>query len=54
MKAMELFESDKAYQDTIEDVDLESFMGVKQAGGATSLARYKEDLLKLLQESSDR
>ena len=54
MKAMELFEAEKAYQDTIEDVDLESFLGVKQVGGATSLARYKEDLLKLLQENSDR
>ena len=36
------------------DVDLESFMGVRQAGGATSLARYKEDLLKLLQENTER
>jgi hypothetical protein len=41
-------EAEKAYQATIEDVDLESFVGVRQAGGATSLARYKEDLLKLL------
>ena len=47
-------EAEKAYQDTIMDVDLESFMGVRQAGGATSLARYKEDLLKLLQENTER
>lgn len=53
-KALEIFEAEKAYQDTVEDIDLESFMGVKQAGGATSLARYKEDLLKLLQENTDR
>lgn len=51
---MEIFEAEKAYQDTIEGVDIESFMGVKQAGGATSLARYKEDLLKILQENTDR
>ncbi len=53
-KALEIFEAEKAYQDTVEDIDLESFMGVKQAGGVTSLARYKEDLLKLLQENTDR
>ncbi len=53
-KALEIFEAEKAYQDTIEDVDLESFMGVKQAGGATSLARYKEELLRILQENTDR
>jgi len=53
-KALEIFKAEKAYQDTIEDVDLESFMGVKQAGGATSLARYKEELLKILQENTDR
>ena len=47
-------EAEKAYQDTIEDIDLESFMGVKRTGGATSLARYKEDLLKLLQENTER
>src|SRR4030043_2227695 len=47
-------EAEKAYQDTIEDIDLESFMGVKQTGGATSLARYKEDLLRLLQENTER
>lgn len=46
--------SEKAFQETIEDVDLESFTGVKQAGGATSLARYKEELLKLLNENTDR
>ncbi len=53
-KALEIFEAEKAFQETIEDVDLESFMGVKQAGGATSLARYKEELLKLLNENTDR
>ncbi|MGD0281431.1 MAG: helicase-related protein [Dissulfurispiraceae bacterium] len=53
-KALEIFESEKAYQDTIEDVDLESFMGVKQSGGATSLAKYKEELLRLLQDNVDR
>jgi hypothetical protein len=47
-------EVEKAYQDTIEDIDLESFMSVKRTGGATSLARYKEDLLKLLQENTER
>jgi len=53
-KALELFEAERAYQSTVEDADLESFMGVKRTGGATSLARYKEELLKLLQENSDR
>ncbi len=53
-KALEIFEAEKAYQDTIEDVDLESFMGVKQSGGATSLAKYKEELLRLLQDNGDR
>jgi len=53
-KALEIFEAEKAYQDTVEDADIESFMGVKQAGGATSLSRYKEDLLKILQENTDR
>ena len=47
-------EVEKAYQNTIEDVDLGSFVGVKRTGGATSLARYKEDLLKLLQENTER
>ncbi len=53
-KAMEIFEAEKAFRDTVEDADLASFMGVRQTGGATSLARYKEGLLKLLQENSDR
>lgn len=53
-RALEIFESERAYQDTLEGIDLESFMGVKRTGGATSLARYKEDLLKLLQENTDR
>ncbi|MBI5192980.1 MAG: DEAD/DEAH box helicase family protein [Nitrospirae bacterium] len=53
-KAMEIFESDRAYQTTIEDIDLESFTGVKQSGGATSLARYKDELLRLLQGNIDR
>lgn len=53
-KALEIYESEKAYQNTMEDADLDSFMGVKQSGGATSLARYKEELLKLLQENIDR
>jgi hypothetical protein len=34
-------EVEKAYQETIMDVDLGSFMSVKRTGGATSLARYK-------------
>ena len=53
-KALEIFEAEKAFQDTIEDVDIESFKGVKQTGGPMSLARYKEDLLKLLQENTER
>lgn len=53
-KAMEIFEAERAYQDTIENADLESFMGIKQTGGATSLGRYKEELLRLLQENIDR
>ena len=53
-KALEIFEAERAYQTTIEDIDLESFTGVKQSGGATSLARYKEELLRLLQENIDR
>src|SRR3990172_4259857 len=53
-KALEIFESETAYQTTIEDTDLESFMGVRRTGGASSLARYKEELLKLLQDNADR
>lgn len=53
-KAMEIFEAERAYQTTMENVDLESFLGVKQTGGATSLAKYKEALLKLLQDNSNR
>jgi len=45
-------EVEKAYQDTIEDIDLESFMSVKRTGGGTSLARYKEDLLLAAREKS--
>lgn len=53
-KAHEIFEADKAYQTTMEDTDLESFLGVKKAGGASSLARHKEELLKLLQDNQER
>lgn len=52
--ALEIFEAEKAYQSTVEDADLESFMGVKRSGGATSIAKYKEDLLRLLQENTER
>ncbi|WP_420264768.1 helicase-related protein [Candidatus Magnetominusculus dajiuhuensis] len=53
-KAMEIFKAERAYQSTIDDVDLESFKGVKRSGGITSLARYKEDLLRLLKENAER
>lgn len=53
-KASEIFEAEKAYQTTMEDADLESFLGVKKAGGASSLAGHKEELLKLLQENQER
>lgn len=52
--AEQFFESEKAYQLTMDFDDLSDFQGVKATGGAASLARYKEELLLLLNDNADR
>ena len=53
-KGMKLFEAERAYQTTIEGADLSEFMGVKSTAGGSSLKPAKEELLKLLNENTDR
>ena len=53
-KGMELFNSEKAYKDTTEGIDLAEFMGVKSTAGGSSLKPAKEMLLKLLNENLER
>lgn len=52
--AQKFFDAEKAYQTTMDFEDLTDFQGVKKTGGAVSLARYKEELLQLLNDNQDR
>jgi hypothetical protein len=52
--AQKYFDAEKAYQLTMDFEDLTDFQGVKRTGGAVSLARYKEELLQLLNDNQDR
>ncbi len=52
--ASKVFESQKAYQSTIEDSDLSEFMGVKTSTGGSGLKNAKQELLAILHENQDR
>lgn len=52
--AQKYFDAEKAYQTTMDFEDLTDFQGVKKSGGAVSLAKYKEELLQLLNDNQDR
>lgn len=52
--AQKYFDAEKAYQMTMDFEDLSDFQGVKRSGGAVSLAKYKEELLQLLNDNQDR
>lgn len=52
--ASKVFESEKAYQSTIEDSDLSEFMGVKTSTGGSGLKNAKQELLTILHENQDR
>lgn len=51
---LDKFKSDRAYQMTMEGTDLSEFVGVKSTAGGSSLKPAKEELLKLLNENTDR
>ena len=53
-KALKVFASERAFQTTIEGTDLSEFMGVKSTAGGSSLKPAKEELLKLLNENTER
>lgn len=52
--AQKYFDSEKAFQTIMDSEDLSDFQGVKRSGGAVSLAKYKEELLQLLNDNQDR
>lgn len=52
--AQKHFDSEKAYQETTEGIDLTEFMGVKSSSGNGSLAAAKQELLNLLHENEER
>lgn len=52
--AFKLFESEKAYQSTIDGSDLSEFMGVKSTTGGSGLKNAKQELLSILHENQDR
>jgi ERCC4-related helicase len=53
-KGMKVFEAERAFQTTLEGTDLSEFMGVKSTAGGSSLKPAKEELLKLLNENTER
>ena len=53
-KGMKVFEAERAFQITLEGTDLSEFMGVKSTAGGSSLKPAKEELLKLLNENTER
>ncbi len=53
-KGMKVFEAERAYQTTLEGIDLSEFMGIKSTAGGNSLKPAKEQLLKLLSENTER
>ncbi len=52
--AKKIFEAERAYQATIEGIDLSEFTGVKSSAGNGSLAAAKQKLLNLLHDNQDR
>ena len=53
-KGMKVFEAERAFQTTLEGTDLSEFMGVKSTAGGSSLKPAKEELLKLLNDNTER
>lgn len=53
-KGMKVFEAERAFQTTLEGTDLSEFMGVKSSAGGSSLKTAKEELLKFLNENTER
>ncbi len=49
-----IFKAEKAFQDTLEGLDIASFKGVSTSGGVTALGKFKEQLLLLLNDNKDR
>lgn len=52
--ATKIYATERAFQDTIEGVDLSEFMGVKSSSGNGSLSSAKQELLNLLNDNQDR
>ncbi len=52
--AKKIFESEIAFQHTLEGVDLGEFMGVKSSSGNGTLTGAKQELLNLLHENQER
>lgn len=49
-----IFDAERAFQTTIEGMDLSEFTGVKSNSGGTPLAAAKQKLLDLLHENAER
>jgi len=52
--AEKVFKAERAYQETLEGLDIASFKGVSSSGGITTLGKSKEQLLQLLNENKER
>ena len=53
-KGLKVFEGERAFQTTIEGTDFSEFIGLKSIAGGSSLKPAKEELLKLLNENTER
>ncbi len=52
--ALKVFDTEKAFEETVGGIDLSEFLGVKGNGGSSSLAGAKQQLLDLLHENEER
>ena len=53
-KGLKVFEGEVAFQTTIEGTDFSEFIAVKSTAGGSSLKPAKKELLKLLNENTER
>ena len=53
-QAEELFNSERAIQETMDGGDFGEFLGVRKGGGANPVAQAKTELLKLLADNAER